>query len=233
MFATTTGRRRRVLQGFRAALFGSAALAVFAPENSAFAAEPTEAPAPEPPPIRADYVQYGVMLSAQTMASHGDVCSSDASTPCILGSGGGLGGRVGYRGPAAWYFGGAYEFSQQDASELLRLPILQQLRAEARYEATRATSTTPYLSLGAGAIAYGNEWGIETGGMELMVGIGLLTQLSRTSLFGASVSYRPLMLRGWTDSAGVRRADRFAGFGMAHLVTLELTFEVRSPLSRW
>ena len=50
---------------------------------------------------------------------------------------------------------------------------------------------------------------------------------------GAGLAYRPLLLRGWTDTAGQRRADRYLGFGLAHVIALELSLEVRDPLARW
>lgn len=186
-----------------------------------------------PPPINTHYAQYGVALVAQTVPEAGDACPSASNAPCILGPGAGLAVRVGYRGRGDWYFGGAYEFSRLAASNLLRLPILQQLRAEARYEMTRTTRVIPYLAFGLGATSYGNEWGIDTAGAVAMAGFGTSLQLSRSSLVGAALSYRPLILRGWTDGTGERRADSFGGFGAAHLVTLELTFELRSALSRW
>jgi hypothetical protein len=186
-----------------------------------------------PPPIGTHHMQYGVALAVQTVVDAAHVCPEGATAPCILGSGGGLAIRVGYRGRGDWYFGGAYEFSRLAASNLLRLPILQQLRAEARYEPNRASRVIPYFAFGVGVTAYGNEWGVDTGGIVGMVGPGVALQLSRTSLVGAALSYRPLVLSGWTDSAGERRADSFGGFGAAHMVALELTFEIRSALSRW
>ena len=50
-----------------------------------------------PPPTSVEYVQYGVSLHTLTLLDSGDVCPVNAKTPCIVGSGGGLGLRVGYR----------------------------------------------------------------------------------------------------------------------------------------
>ena len=51
-------------------------------------------PAPTPPPISSHYLQYGVALTGEAVASPGQVCprgSSGASgLPCILDDGGGL-----------------------------------------------------------------------------------------------------------------------------------------------
>ena len=109
-------------------------------------------------------MQYGVALTGEAVATAGDVCpDTSASTPCILGSGGGVAIRLGYRTRGAWYVGAAYEFSRQDPANLMRLAILQQLRAETRYYADQGMRLTPYLAAGLGAAVYGNEWGADTG----------------------------------------------------------------------
>lgn len=186
-----------------------------------------------PPPSSFDYVQYGVAFSAETIVNAGDVCPAGATRPCILGSGGGLAVRVGYRARGPWYVGGAYEASRHDSSNLLRLAILQQIRAETRYYLDYGTKLTPYLTSGLGAALYGSEWGSETGGVTSFVAVGAELQLSRTTVVGAALGYRPFLFRGWTDTAGQRRADRFLGFGFAHGVLLEVVLEVREPLPRW
>lgn len=185
------------------------------------------------PSISAHYLQYGVGIAAESRVHPGDVCPSTAEAPCILGSGGGLAIRVGYRARSPWYVGGAYEFSRQTSANLLRLAILQQIRAESRYYLEPHQKLSPYLFGGGGMVLYGNEFRTETGGITSFLGVGLEFQLSRTTVVGGSFVYRPLLLRGWTDTAGARRADRFLGFGLAHFTALELTVEIRSPLSRW
>jgi len=186
-----------------------------------------------PPPASFDYLQYGVAFAAETVVSAGDVCPSLGEAPCILGSGGGLEVRVGYRSRGPWYVGGAYESSRHDSSNLMRLAILQQLRAETRYYFDQGNRFTPYATGGVGAALYGNEWGSETGAVVSFLGGGCELQLSRKTVVGAALSYRPFLFRGWTDSAGQRRADRYLGFGLAHVVALSLVLEVRDPLPRW
>jgi hypothetical protein len=188
-----------------------------------------------PPPINVHYLQYGVAFVAESVASAGDVCPppDEAKAPCILGSGVGLAVRVGYRSRGPWYVGGAYEFSRQDSSNLLRIAILQQLRAESRFYFEKATRMTPYLATGLGAAFYGDEWGTDTGGVTTFLGGGLEFQITQSAVVGAALVYRPLLLRGWSDEAGQRRADQFLGFGLAHLVALELVMELRDPLARW
>lgn len=148
-------------------------------------------------------------------------------------SGFGLAIRFGYRTRGPFYLGGAYEFSRQEASNLLRLPILQQLRGEARYYLREDTRLAPYLAAAAGGTLYGNEWGSDTGGIVAFLGAGLEFQVSATSVVGGTIGYRPTVFRRWRDSAGQVRADDLFGFGVAHLVSGELTFEVRDPLPRW
>ena len=185
-----------------------------------------------PPPGSFDYLQYGIAFAAETVASGGDVCPS-VTAPCILGSGFGPAIRIGRRSRGNWYVGGAYEFSRQNPASLLRLAILQQLRAEVRYYLLVGRRLAPYAMGALGGVLYGNEWGAETGGIGLSLGAGLEYQLSETTLVGGALIYRALVLRGWTDGAGERRADRFLGFGMAHLVALEVTWELRRVLPRW
>lgn len=186
-----------------------------------------------PPPSSFDYLQYGVALAAETVVSAGDVCPSNATAPCIFGSGGGLAIRVGYRSHAPWYVGGAYEASRHDPANLLRLAILQQLRGEFRYYVDPETRTSPYVAGGLGMALYGNEWGTDTGGLMTFLGVGFEFELSRTTVVGGALSYRPILFRGWTDSAGQRRADKYLGFGLAHVIALEVVLEVKKPLSRW
>lgn len=222
----TCPRKRRGL--FRKALSGlaGAALAASGLGNVARA---------EPARTRTSdhYLQYGVGLTTETVAAAGGICPRHANAPCILGSGIGLALRAGYRTREAWYVGGAYEFSRQDSSNLLRLAILQQLRGEARYYFQNDARLVPYLGLGAGGVLYGNEWGSETGGLTAFLGGGVEFEVSRTSVVGAALGYRPVAFRRFRDRAGQYRADELFGFGAAHIVTVELVFEVRDPLARW
>lgn len=179
------------------------------------------------------YLQYGVGVATETVASPGAVCPADAKAPCVLGSGVGLALRIGYRTRGPFYVGGAYEFSRQDSSNLLRLGILQQLRGEARYYLLDSTRLVPYLGLAVGGAIYGNEWESDTGGITAFLGGGVEFQISRTTVVGAQLGYRPVVFRRWEDSAGQVRADDLFGFGVSHLIVGELVFEVRDPLPRW
>jgi len=189
--------------------------------------------AEETPPNDTEYFQYGVAVAAEAALSGGDVCPSAADDPCILGSGGGLAIRVGYRARGPWYFGGAYEFSRHESSNLLRLGVLQQVRAEGSYYFDRGQRASGFLAGGFGLHLYGSESSAETGGGVATLGGGVEFQISATTVVGGAVMYRLLVPRAWTDSAGVRRADRFLGFGVAHLLAFEFTLEVREPLPRW
>ena len=183
-----------------------------------------------PPPSSSHFLQYGVGITGEALVAAEEVCPTD---PCIMGSGGGLTIRAGYRSRGPWYVGGAYEFARLDAANLIRLAILQQLRAETRYYVGHGTRLYPYLGAGLGATLYGNEWGYDTAGVAGSLGAGLEFQITSATVVGAALFYRPLLLRGWSDSAGERRADGFLGFGFAHYLGIELNFEVRDPLPRW
>jgi opacity protein-like surface antigen len=190
-------------------------------------------PPPTPPPISSHYLQYGVALAGETVASPGQVCPGASNVPCILGNGGGLTVRVGYRSRGPWYLGGAYEFSRQDSANLLRLPILQQLRAELRVHLTRVTRVSPYLGAALGGVIYGNEWGLDTWGAASALGAGLEFQVTSSIVLNIACNYRQLVLRRWRDGAGQLRATGPVDFGLAHIVALEFGLEIREPLSRW
>ena len=208
---------------------GTAVLAVAA---TAVAEEPLDQ-ATRPPPNSLEYLVTGVALSAEAVASPADLCPDDEETPCILERGLGLGIRAGYRTRGAWYAGGAYEFSRHESSNLLRLAIMQQLRAEVRYYMDLGTRATPYLGFGVGAVIYGNEWGADTGGVAGMFGPGVEFSVTQDLSVGAALYYRPMVLRAYEDTTDQRRADNLFGFGTTHLVGLELIVELRDPLPRW
>ena len=224
--ASGRGVQRRKAGHF--AIAAAAALALVGHANPASAQE-----SQRPPPNNVEYFQYGVGLAVEQLASARDVCPTRATTPCILGSGGGLAIRMGYRSRGPWYAGGAYEFSRQDSSNLLRLAILQQLRGEARYYLDAGNRLTPYGAVGFGGVFYGNEWNVSTGGPTLSAGLGLEFQVTQSTVIGGSLNYRAFLLHAWTDSTGLDRADRYLGFGLAHMIGFELTLELRDPLARW
>lgn len=211
-------------------------------------AETHVAIATRPPPLHVEYAQYGVALTVEMNIDSGGACrdenedqSSSTGTssqpggvvqrttfePCILGSGGGLSIRGGYRSPGPWYFGGAYEFTKMDSSNLYRLGIFQQLRAEMRYLPDIGYRAAPYFAAGIGGVAYGNEWGVETGGALIFGGVGVEFEVSRRAVLGLSAVYRPVLLAGWRDTAGHERLTAIAQF-----VGFELLLEVRTELGR-
>jgi hypothetical protein len=207
-----------------------------APTNTAIEPVEPERPAPpliqsRPPPLNVDYLQYGVALTAEFAMTPGASCPDESPgtdvKPCIIGSGGGLTLRGGYRSPGPWYFGGAYEFIKMDSGNLYRLGIFQQLRAEMRYLPDFAYRVQPYVTWGVGAVAYGNEWGVETGGAMAFLGGGIEIEVSRVAVFGFAFVYRPVLIFGWTDTAGQARDT-----GVAQFIGIEAIFELRTELGR-
>ncbi|HRI72255.1 MAG TPA: hypothetical protein PK156_48810 [Polyangium sp.] len=180
-----------------------------------------------PPPLHVEYVQYGVAIVFENDINPGAVCSSAESAPCILGGAGGLAIRGGYRSAGPWYIGGAYQFAKMDSSNLYRLGILQQLRLEMRYLPDLGARTAPYGSWGIGALAYGNEWGAETGGGLLFGGLGVEIEVSRTAVIGFGAVYRAMLIAGWKDSAQTLRET-----GVAQFWGAEFQFELRSEIGR-
>jgi hypothetical protein len=179
------------------------------------------------PPLELRYLQYGVALTAELVTAPGPICGGPSAmgAPCILGSGGGLAGRAGYRFPGAWYFGGSYEFSKQDPSQLYRLAILQQLRAEARYYIVTSRATEPYLSASAGAFGYGNAWGVDLWGPMASLGAGVEFQITRTRVIGLGLTYRLLYTTPFTDSGNTHRDA-----GIAQIFGIDIVLEARDPL---
>lgn len=187
---------------------------------------------PRPPPLHVEYAQYGVAFAVESVISAGATCPDPMTAPvkpkpCILGSGGGLTIRGGYRYPGPWYIGGAYEFTKMDSSNLYRLGIFQQLRAEMRYQPDVGYRASPYFQWGFGAVLYGNEWGAETGGGQLFAGLGVEIEVSRLAVVGIGLVYRPTLLASWKDTAGQERP-----LGVAQFLGVDLILEVRSVLGR-
>lgn len=182
-------------------------------------------PAVRPPPINVDFLQFGIAFTGEFNLHPGAICPADAEVLCIIGSGGGIAARGGYRSRGPWYVGGAYEFNRIDTRSLMRLGILQQARAEMRYYLNLGLRIEPYFTSGLGAVVFGNEWGVETFGATTFAGLGFEVQLSRTTVVGAALIYRPILLAGWTD-----RADQHRPVGIAHFLGFEVVLEDREPL---
>jgi hypothetical protein len=184
-----------------------------------------ETPGPAAPvPPRQAQIQYGVAFTVEDVAQAGPICNN-ASQPCILGSGGGIDARVGWRPSEKFYLGGAYEFSKQDPGKVYRLAILQQARLETRIYFPTGQSTEPFILLGAGLVSYGNEWSVATWGAGATFGVGLELELSGGSLLNFSIAYRPIFLRSFEDSI-----PAFHDAGLAHFITLEIALEAQDSL---
>lgn len=186
-----------------------------------------------PPPTSVEYLQYGVSLHTLTLLESGGVCPEGASTPCIVGSGGGLGLRLGYRSLGPFYAGVSFQLSRLNSSNLLRLAILQRLCAEGRYYFDRGNRLTPYLLGGLGGAIYGNEWGASAGGLAVSLGVGLEYQISEQTVVTVVPTYQPIAFRQFSDSTGQERARGPLGFGVAHWLAVQFIIEARDPLSRW
>jgi hypothetical protein len=161
-------------------------------------------------------IQYGVAFTVEQVASAGPMCVE----PCILTSGGGIAVRVGQRTSGPFYWGLAYELSKQGSSNIYRLGILQQLRAEGRYYLETGRVTQPFFQVGAGVSGYGNEWSIQTRGPMFSAGAGAQIQIARDTVLGIGLAYRALIMSGFTDSAGAARAG-----GIASLIGIDFQLE--------
>ncbi len=184
-----------------------------------------EAGVVRPPPLNVDYLQFGAALHMLFALNPGPVCPSDATVPCILGSGAGLAARAGYRSRGPWYVGGAYSLAKLDTQGLMRVGVLQQLNGEMRYLLNLGQRTEPYVTSGIGGVAFGNEWDAEAWGVTTFGGIGFEVQLSRTTVVGMAATYRPMLFFEWTDRAGQQRDT-----GVAHFWGLAIALEARDAL---
>lgn len=175
------------------------------------------------------FIQYGLAFTGEFVIAPGPICSFGGAPACILGSGGGLTLRVGRRLRGPFYLGAAYEFSKMDSAQLYRVGILQQARAEGRYYVSTGHTTEPYVAATVGAAAYGNLWGIDTGGPLVGITAGAEFQISTYIVLGVAVSYRAIFLSRFTDSANTERPPGNAGPGFAHLIGIDLIVETRDP----
>lgn len=176
-----------------------------------------------PPPTNIVYFQYGVALAGELVASAGPMCNTTAA-PCILGPGGGIALRAGWRGAGPIYLGGAYELTKQDPSKLYRLALLQQARAEGRYYFMNARVTEPYAGVALGVAGYGNEWGVDTWGPAASLGFGVEYQVTQRTVIGTALNYRVIYFSRFTDTSGAARDP-----GIAQLVGFDVVLEQRDP----
>jgi hypothetical protein len=190
-------------------------------EEERFARELEHAP---PPPSQVVYFQYGVAFTANQVLDAGPMCN-DLSKPCILGSGGGVIIRGGWRSSGPLYLGGAYELTKQDPNKLYRIALLQQARFEARYYMATHRVVEPYGSASLGVIGYGNEWAVDTYGGTGSLGGGIEYQITQTTVVGVALTYRLAYMRGFVDTAGTNREP-----GMAQMLGLDILLEQRAAI---
>jgi hypothetical protein len=207
----------------------AACIGLTAPEALAQSSEPSEVThtSASGAVVSNPFIQYGVAFSTEFVATSSALCNDSPRVvpQCILGSGAGLVfPRIGWRSPGHWYFGGAYEFSKQDAGTVYLLPILQQLRAEARYYFLEGHVMTPFLEGSLGVAGYGNEWTVDAYGPAGSFAIGVEAQISRNTVVGSTLAYRVIHFSGFTDSASNARD---AGF--AQILGVNVLLEVRDP----
>ncbi len=188
---------------------------------------PRRKAAEAPTPLQVDYAQYGVAFAGEILLEPGATCPIEASAPCILGPGGGPVLRGGYRPAGPFYIGGAYEFAKLDSNNLYRLGILQELRAEMRYYVDVGSRFTPFATWALGGMVYGNEFGVETGGVTTNVGVGVEFEVTRFAVLQLNVVYQPMLFIAFEDTAGQQRNT-----GVAHFIHFEFGIELKTELGR-
>lgn len=203
-----------------------------APEDDPAARIDVDLEKAPPPPTNVTYFQYGVAFNAEVVSAPGPICDdvtppagTSGDVPCVLGNGGGLTARAGWRSTGALYIGGAYELTKQDPNKLYRIALLQQARVEGRYYLRTHKVTEPYGTVGLGVAGYGNEWSVDTWGPAGFLGIGVEYQVTRNTLVGLALAYRLLYFSRFTDTSTATRSP-----GVAQMVGLELVLEQRDAV---
>jgi hypothetical protein len=179
---------------------------------------------PKPPPARRAFIQYGIAFTVEDVLFAGPICS-DPNNPCILGSGGGILGRVGWRPTERLYVGGEYELSKQEPNKLYLLGILQQVRATVRSYFPTGVRTTPFVTAGAGVAGYGEQWAVDTWGPSAALGGGIEVEVSGANVLDLALLYRPIYLRSFVDSSTTPHSA-----GIAQFLGVELSIEAQDPL---
>jgi hypothetical protein len=211
----------RATAGVAASALGLASAPARADEAAVAAETTTSVSLPMP---RRAFLQYGIAFTVEDVASPGPICV-DPGTPCILGSGGGVAIRVGWRPTERLYLGGAYELSKQEPDKLYQLGILQQARGELREYFPTGHRTTPFALLAVGLAGYGNEWSIDTWGPSATLGAGIEVEVSGGLLLDVSACYRPIYLQHYVDSSTLSHDA-----GISQFVGLELAIEAQEAL---
>ncbi len=162
--------------------------------------------------------QFGIAIAGK-FALSSPFCRS--GTTCVLGSGGGIAARFGHVFRERWYIGGGYDFSKHDASLLYRLGILQQVRADGRYQYPlgKAWFLVPFSSLGVSG--YGNEWTIDTWGPSLTVGTAVEAHVAN-SVVGVGFSWQGIYLQRLANPG---QPGEFFSAGFPQFFSLELRLE--------
>jgi opacity protein-like surface antigen len=186
---------------------------------------PDHAELPAKPPIaRRAFLQYGIAFTVEDVLFAGPICS-DPNAPCILGSGGGILGRVGWRPTERLYIGGEYELSKQEPNKLYLLGILQQARANVRSYFPTGARTTPFVTAGCGVAGYGEQWAVDTWGPTAALGGGIEVQVSGGDVINLALLYRPIYLRSFVDSSTSTH-----NAGIAQFLGVELAVEAQDAL---
>ena len=190
---------------------------------------PNETNASKPEHLAQAFIQLGLAFTGEFVVAPGPICNFSNAPSCILNSGGGLTIRAGRRLRGPLYFGAAYEFTKMDSSQLYRVAILQQFRAEGRYYLFTGRTVEPWFGATVGADVYGNLWGVDTGGPLFGTSVGTEFQVSTVFTLSIALSYHALFFSSFTDPANTARPPPGDGAGFAHLVGLDLIVETRDP----
>ena len=165
--------------------------------------ETSLAPPSAPPPLDIPYLQYGVASQPSSWRAP-DRC---ARTPSRAFSDR---AAASSRASAARWAGRWTSAARTSCRSRTRGASIASRRCSRRAPSCAGTTQTgldtqPFATAGAGAVAYGNEWSVDTYGPTAFLGIGVESQLSRRTVVGLSLAYA-----SWGSASSSIRAGSIA-----------------------
>jgi hypothetical protein len=180
----------------------------------------------DPYPSVGRFITYSIGFPVEALLDPGVVCAHVLER-CMIGGGGGIALGAAYR-DGGTSLGAVYEVTFHDSHSIYQRGVLEQIRGEWTLHSRSPLlfeGVQPFLSAGAGFAVYGDNWAIATYGPIGSLGAGLELELGVKLTATASLAYRPIYFKRFSDAGGTERA---AGF--VHFLGLNFGLQLREPL---
>lgn len=180
----------------------------------------------DPYPSVGRYVTYSIGFPVEALLDPGVVCAH-ALERCMIGGGGGIALGAAYR-DGGTSLGAVYEVTFHDSHSIYQRGVLEQIRGEWALHSRSPLifeGVQPFLSAGAGFAVYGDSWAIATYGPIGSLGAGIEIELGVKLTATASLAYRPIYFKRFSDASG---QERPAGF--VHFLGFNFGLQLREPL---